>query len=187
MKKRTLFVTIVSMLLSVCLFAACGGEKPFSRRFTGIVGCFGAAEELTAVLQLSDSDQAFGEIAVKAPEERNYTFRYAISENGDITFTFDGEGEASGTLHGKEIDVTAKVGGKEYLFAGTFYLLTEKIDGEIAEEGYVVSGHPFSDVITPPEETERLTVNGTPMTTDEFSASVMPPRDTLVEITTASE
>ena len=176
-----LALSLLSMFLS-----ACCGEKPFSQRFAGIVGSFDEAGKLEAVLQLSDSEQAFGEIVVMAPEQQNCTFRYAISENGEISFTFDGEGEANGTLHGKIIDVTAKVGGRELVFSGTLYLMTEKIDGEVAEEGYVAAGHPFSDVVTPPEETVTLTVNGAPMTVDEFLASSMPAQDTVIEITTAT-
>ena len=71
-------------------------------------------------------------------------------------------------------------------FKGTFYLLTEKIDGEVTEEGYV-AGHPFSDVITPPDETKTLTVNETPMTVEEFLTATMPAQDTIVEIITESE
>lgn len=196
MKRKKFFmaISIVSMLiLSAALFTACAPESitetdpPFAQRFTGVVGSYDESGNLTAVLLFPESEQAEGRINLKNAPELNITFQYTISQEGNIAFTFDTEDTASGTLHGKDIEVTAKVNGQTIEFMGTFYLLTEKIDGEVAEEGYVVAGHPFSDVITPPDETKTLTVNGVQLTIGEFIASKMPAQDTVVEIKTESE
>lgn len=186
--KRNRIAKVFSFLwifaLAVTFFAACKPEPPFAQRFTGVVGSFDDAGNMTAVLLFPESEQAEGRIDLTDDPSLNITFRYTVSRSGEISFDFDTEGEASGTLHGKDIAVTAHVNGRTITFSGTFYLLTEKIDGEVTEEGYVAAGHPFSDVITPPEETKTLTVNGSEMTVEEFSASKMPARDTTVEIAT---
>ena len=196
MKHRKFFIAlsfVCIFIMSAVLFAACapeslaGAEPPFAQRFTGVVGSYDESGNLTAVLLFPESEQAEGRINLKNTPTLNITFRYTISKEGDITFAFDTEDTASGTLHGKDIEVTAMVNGQTMQFKGTFYLLTEKIDGEVTEEGYVVAGHPFSDVITPPDETKTLTVNGTPMTAEEFLTATMPAQDTIVEIITESE
>ncbi len=187
------FSFVWMLIASAALFVACAPqslaevEPPFAKRFTGVVGSFDGAGDLTAVLLFPESEQAEGRINLKNAPELNITFQYTVSDEGDIAFAFDTEDTASGTLHGKDIAVTATVNSQTMQFKGTFYLLTEKIDGEVTEEGYVVAGHPFSDVITPPEETKTLTVNGTQMTVEAFLAATMPARDTVVEIITESE
>ena len=187
------FSFVWMLIVSTVLFVACTpklpteAEPPFAQRFTGVVGSFDESDNLAAVLLFPESEQAEGRINLKNAPELNITFQYTISKEGDITFAFDTEDTASGTLHGKDIAVTATVNGQTLEFKGTFYLLTEKIDGEVTEEGYVVAGHPFSDVITPPDETKTLTVNGMQMTVETFLTATMPARDTIVEIVTESE
>ena len=185
--KRTIgfFAICVMMISSICM-AACGSAAPFAQRFAGVVGSFDKAG-LSAVLLFSDSEQAEGRINLIDAPQLNITFRYTISETGDITFDFDTDDTASGTLHGKEIKVTAHVNGRTVEFSGTFYLLTERADGEVVEEGYVTAGHPFADVMPLPEDTKTITVNGQETSMEEFMNFVMPGRDTTVEIVTETE
>ncbi len=179
------FAICIMIFSSICL-AACGSAAPFAQKFAGVVGSFDG-ENLSAVLLFSDSDEREGRINLSDAPQLNITFRYTVSEKGDISFDFDTDDRASGTLHGKDIRVTAHVNGRTIDFSGTFYLLTEKVDGEVDEEGYVTAGHPFSDVIPLPEDTKGITINGQETSQEEFSNFVMPERDTIVEIVTESD
>lgn len=186
-KRAAGFFAVFVFLFSAICFSACGSAKPFARKFAGVVGSFDDEKRLAAVLLFSDSDQAEGRINLTDAPQLNITFRYTVSEKGEITFDFDTDDTASGTLYDKDIRVTAHVNGRTIEFSGTFYLLTEKIDGDVDEEGYVVAGHPFSDVIPLPEDVKTITVNGEQTTAEEFSGFVMPERDTVVEIATATD
>lgn len=184
-KKYFLVVALVC-LAALSIFPACSffnaQEPPFAKLFTGITSSFDESGEMIAVLRFSESEQAYGEIEIVKTAETS-AFRYSVSDDGKISFTFDTKSDsASGTLYGKEIDVTATVNGETLKFSGTFYLFTVKVNGEITEEGYVTAGHPLSDVETPPPETKSLTVNGVEKTVEEFLSMKMPPQDTVVEI-----
>ncbi len=184
--KRIFFIVSIVCFAALAIFPACSffttHQPPFAKLFTGITSSFDASGEMIAVLRFSESEQAYGEIEI-VKTSKTSPFRYSVSDDGKITFTFDTESDsASGTLYGKDIDVTATVGGETFKFSGTFYLFTVKVNGEITEEGYVTSGHPLSDVETPPPETKSLKVNGVETTVEEFMTMRMPPQDTVVEI-----
>lgn len=184
--KKFFFIVSLICLSALSIFPACSffneQEPPFEKLFTGITSSFDDSGEMIAVLRFSESEQAYGEIEI-VKTSKTSPFRYSISDDGKISFTFDTEGDsASGTLYGKDIDVTATVDGEVLRFFGTFYLFTVKVNGEITEEGYVTAGHPLSDVETPPPETKSLLVNGVEKTVEEFMSMKMPSQDTVVEI-----
>lgn len=184
--KKIFFIVSIVCLAALSIFPACSffnsHKPPFEKLFTGITSSLDDSGEMIAVLRFSESEQAYGEIEIMKTAETS-PFRYSVSDDGKISFTFDSESDsASGTLYGKDIDVTATIGGETLKFSGTFYLFTVKVNGEITEEGYVTAGHPLSDVETPPPETKTLTVNGVEKTVEEFMSMKMPPQDTTVEI-----
>lgn len=186
MKRCKIFtaLSVVCVFVLSAFLAACG-SAPFARRFTGVVGSYDGSGNPVAVMLFPESEQAEGRINLTNAPESNIEFRYTVSAEGEISFDFDTEDAATGTLHGKDISVTAHVNGQTLAFSGTFYLLTVKIDGDVTEEGYVTAGHPFSDVVPLPEEVKTITVNGAEMTVEKFEASKMPEKDTTVEIVTA--
>lgn len=185
-KRFYIAISFICLLALSTLFPACSfsnvHKPPFAKLFTGITSSFDETGKLTAILRFSESEQAYGEIEIMNTSKTS-PFRYLVSDDGEITFSFDTESDtASGTLYGKDIDVTANIDGETLKFVGTFYLFTVKMNGEITEEGYVTAGHPLSDIETPPPETKSLTVNGVEKTTEEFMTMTMPPQDTVVEI-----
>lgn len=173
-------------LLSICLFG-CSSPTPFSENFTGVAGAFDGSGNLTAVLLFSGAEAKAGEITLKDGESAPLSFVYSISDKGDISFTFDPGTDAAalGTLHGYEIDVTATAGGKTYTFRGVFHAFTEKIDGEITEDGYVTAGHPLSDVVTGADPEDSIYLNREPISYEALQSGKMPDKDLLIEINKA--
>lgn len=171
-------------ICSLLIIAPCGckphseevGPPPFSQNFTGIAGAFGPEHDLTAVLYFIGSEANVGGIALRGTEAsaEPFTFTYQISEQGKITFSFDGDGKAEGTLHGISLSVQAKAGGKDYSFSGDFYPFSILVDSETTEEGYLTAGHPFSDVVTNVEEAEGISYNGVPISYSDLIQKVMP-------------
>ncbi len=198
MKKMFPILMTAALGMTLC-FAACAKEKtpptpsgadnpPFSIQFTGVAGAFDGQTQ-TATLLFSGAEARAGEITLKTETSPIFPFVYTISESGTITFDFEPgtEATAEGTLHGYTLTASATVQGKSFDFSGTFYAFTEKVDGEVTEDGYITAGYPLNDAATNIEEGDEIEMNGKRITYEEFQAAKMPAESLELNVTKANE